>query len=430
MRKFEDIVTNEKFFVEKIDNGLTVIVMPKKDFYKTYAIFSTKYGSQDLEFISLKEDNYIKTPEGIAHFLEHKLFEREDGSDVANIFANFGADVNAYTTSTNTAYLFSTVENVYENLKTLIDFVQTPYFSDAAIEKERGIIEQELLMYLDNPQNVLYFATLKGLYKENTVRNEIGGTIESIKEIDKELLYKCHETFYHPSNMVLVVVGNVKEDEVIDFVKENQQEKIFLPKNNTSSKYYLESSEINQKETILEMDVNIPKVSFGIKFPLDHKTKYELLKIQTAIEILVQIYFDDSSIYYEDMMEKEILNNSFSFDTYSEETYCHSIFSLDSTKPMDFVNKMEEMISLINKKEIVEKEFIRFKRYYQTLNLKRFDNIEYIAGLMVDLEHMGLNYFDLMKVVDELTIEDIEAVKKYFKLSSTAYVIINPKNNG
>ena len=223
MIKFEEKKVNEKFFVEKLDNGLTVIVMPKKGFYKTYAVFSTKYGSQDLEFIPLNEKEYFKSPEGIAHFLEHKLFEKEECTDVANVFASLGADVNAYTTSTNTAYLFSTVDNVYESLETLIDFVQTPYFTDASIEKERGIIEQELLMYLDNPQNILYFATLKGLYKDNTVRNEIGGTVESIKDIDKELLYKCHETFYHPSNMVLVVVGNVNEEEVINFVKENKE---------------------------------------------------------------------------------------------------------------------------------------------------------------------------------------------------------------
>ena len=427
MIKFEEKKVNEKFFVEKLDNGLTVIVMPKKGFYKTYAVFSTKYGSQDLKFIPLNEKEYFKSPEGIAHFLEHKLFEKEECTDVANVFASLGADVNAYTTSTNTAYLFSTVDNVYESLETLIDFVQTPYFTDASIEKERGIIEQELLMYLDNPQNILYFATLKGLYKDNTVRNEIGGTVESIKDIDKELLYKCHETFYHPSNMVLVVVGNVNEEEVINFVKENQNKKVFKPFNKPESKYYLEDTTVYEKETNILMDVNIPKVSYGIKFPINTDNPYELLKLETALEILVQIYFDDSSSYYEEMMDEDIINNSFSFDTYSETTYNHSIFTLDSTHPMEFVNKMNEIVEIINSKEVSEIDFTRFKKYYQTLNLKRFDNIEYIAGLMVDLEHMGLNYFDLMKVVNELTLDDINNVRKYFNLENTAYVIINPK---
>ena len=185
MIEYKNDKIQEKYYVEVLENGLTVYLYPKKDFYKTYAIFSTKYGSQDIEFTPIDLENSINTPEGIAHFLEHKLFENEDGTDASTLFAKTGADVNAFTTANQTAYLFSATNSINDNIELLLDFVQEPCFKKASIDKERGIIEQELLMYLDQPQSVLYFGLLKSLYKKNNVRNEIGGSVESIKQINE-----------------------------------------------------------------------------------------------------------------------------------------------------------------------------------------------------------------------------------------------------
>ena len=156
MKIFENKKLQEKYYLEILDNGLKVYLMPKDEFHKTYAVFSTKYGSRDIEFIPSGEKTYLKTPEGIAHFLEHKLFENEDGTDASNIFASLGADVNAFTTNYQTSYLFSTTSDVKDNIELLLNFVQKPYFNKDGIERERGIIEQELLMYLDQPQNIQY----------------------------------------------------------------------------------------------------------------------------------------------------------------------------------------------------------------------------------------------------------------------------------
>ena len=310
MKIFENKKLQEKYYLEILDNGLKVYLMPKDEFHKTYAVFSTKYGSRDIEFIPSGEKTYLKTPEGIAHFLEHKLFENEDGTDASNIFASLGADVNAFTTNYQTSYLFSTTSDVKDNIELLLNFVQKPYFNKDGIERERGIIEQELLMYLDQPQNIQYYGILKALYKQNNIRNEIGGTIDSIKEINEELLYTCYNTFYHPSNMVLAIVGKFDKDEIIKLIKDNQSKKEFSKPTIIERKYCLEDAMVNQKNSFIDMNVNFPKVSVGLKFPSEKNQPKDFLRKFTALEILIDIYFDESSLYYEEMMNNNIINNS------------------------------------------------------------------------------------------------------------------------
>ncbi|WP_010093319.1 EF-P 5-aminopentanol modification-associated protein YfmH [Ornithinibacillus scapharcae] len=193
----------ETLYQEKLDNGLTVFLLPRPQMSKTYAIFSTNYGSIDRTFVPIGETDKITVPDGIAHFLEHKLFEKED-RDVFADFGKQGASANAYTSFTKTAYLFSATTNIEENVKTLLDFVQDPYFSEKSVEKEKGIIGQEIKMYDDQPDWQSFMGTLKGLFKETPVNIDIAGTVESISKITKDDLYTCYHTFYHPENMVFL----------------------------------------------------------------------------------------------------------------------------------------------------------------------------------------------------------------------------------
>ena len=199
-------------------SGLTVLVCPKK-MSTSYALFATKYGSLERTFRK-GDEPFVTVPDGIAHFLEHKLFEEEDGSDVFSKFAALGANANAYTSNELTAYLFSTTKNVIESLRVLLDFVTHPYFTKENVQKEQGIIGQEIGMYDDNPGSRIYYALLEGLYKKHNVRINIAGTVETIAEITPELLYQCYNTFYHPSNMVLSICGNVTVEEVMAVAKE------------------------------------------------------------------------------------------------------------------------------------------------------------------------------------------------------------------
>ena len=205
---YKNRIINEEVISAKLDSGLDVLLIPKKGYIKKYAIFSTKYGSNDNKFIPINENDVIQVPEGIAHFLEHKLFEEPEGN-IFDEFSKLGTNVNAFTNFNQTSYLFSCTDNFCESLELLIKFVQNPYFTDENVEKEKGIIAQEIKMYEDNPGWRVFFNALKGMYFEHPVKIDIAGTIESIQNIDKETLYKCYNTFYNPKNMVLVTVGEI-----------------------------------------------------------------------------------------------------------------------------------------------------------------------------------------------------------------------------
>ena len=336
MIKHENKILNETYYELTLDNGLKVFLMPKNDYYKTFAVFATKYGSRDTEFIPLGEKEFIKTPEGIAHFLEHKLFENEDGTDVSNLFATFGADANAFTTNDMTSYLFSTTTEFDNNLELLLDFVQSPYFTKQGIDKERGIIEQELLMYLDLPQNVQYFGILKGMYKQNHIRNEIGGTIESISEINEDLLYTCYNTFYHPSNMVLTIVGKFDLDNTIELIKNNQSKKIFETAQPIERKHFIETEEVNQENSFIDMNINSIKVSIGLKVACEELNNYDYMKKAILLDMITDLYFNEASNDYEQLIEEGIINNSFDFGSYFDKTYRHIIINLDTDEPEIF----------------------------------------------------------------------------------------------
>src|SRR5690606_17846313 len=207
----------EQVYQARLDNGLGVFVMPKPGFHKKYAVFSTRYGSVDNRFRRPDRDEVIQVPDGIAHFLEHQLFQDASGH-VFNAFADLGASVNAYTSYTMTSYLFSTTDNFPQAFDKLLDFVQAPHFTEAGVRKEIGIIEQEIRMYQDFPRHRLSQNLLQALYHVHPVRIDIAGTVESIREITADTLQLCYDTFYHPSNMAVLVVGDVEPDAVLQQV--------------------------------------------------------------------------------------------------------------------------------------------------------------------------------------------------------------------
>ncbi|MER1935456.1 MAG: pitrilysin family protein, partial [Priestia megaterium] len=249
MEKIEFSQLQEQLYHEKMDNGLQVYILPKPEFNKTFATFTTNYGSIDNQFVPLNENEMTKVPDGIAHFLEHKLFEKEDG-DVFQQFSKQGASANAFTSFTRTAYLFSCTSNFEENLETLVDFVQEPYFSEKTVEKEKGIIGQEITMYDDNPDWRLYFGTIQNMYKNHPVKIDIAGTIESISHINKDLLYTCYETFYHPSNMLLFIVGPVDAEKVMKQVRDNQQKKDYKEISDIQRHFDEEPETVDQEKQV------------------------------------------------------------------------------------------------------------------------------------------------------------------------------------
>ncbi|OAJ74220.1 zinc protease, partial [Brevibacillus sp. SKDU10] len=296
---------NETLYHEKLPNGLSVYLLPKEGFSKTYAVFTTRYGSNDSHF-RLNNQETINVPDGIAHFLEHKLFEKED-RDVFQDFSRNGASYNAFTSFNRTAYLFSSTDKVEENLKILLDFVQEPYFSEASVEKEKGIIGQEIQMYDDNPDWKVYVNLLKAMYQKYPVRIEIAGTIETITPITKDMLYQCYETFYHPSNMVLFVVGGFDKDQIGELIRSNQQAKNFPPAPIIERFFPEEPLEVGEKLVEAHLSVAIPKIYIGFKEAKNQLFGEELLKRELTTKLMLDLLFGNSSSFYQRYYDEGLL---------------------------------------------------------------------------------------------------------------------------
>ena len=282
MEIIENSIIKERIYKETLKNGLTVIIIPKKDIQKKYAIIGTHFGSIDNEFVLPTTGEKIKIPDGVAHFLEHKMFEQKSGINSLDTLSSLGVDANAYTTNDHTAYLFEATDNFYEALDELMDYVQNPYFTDENVEKEKGIIAQEITMYDDNPGWQVYMKCLQAMYKESPIKIDIAGTVESIYKINKEILYNCYNTFYHPSNMAMVVCGDFKPDEIIEEIKK----RIIFKGNQAEIKriYKEEPIEILQNEIETQMDVTNQLFTIGIK---DKTEKENKVKKHIAIQIIL-----------------------------------------------------------------------------------------------------------------------------------------------
>ena len=258
MEKIYYQTLKETLFHEKLENGLEVYLLPKIGFEKTYGLFSTRFGSIDTTFVPLGQKEMIKVEDGIAHFLEHKMFDMENG-DAADEFAKLGASSNAFTSSSRTAYLFSTTTNENDCVELLLDFVQSLNITDESVEKEKGIICQEIKMYDDDPDWRVYFGAIANLYHKHPVKIDIAGTCETVNNTYKDMLELCYQTFYHPHNMMLFVVGNINPEELIGVIKENQNKKHFLSENAIQRLKIEEPTSVAVKEQIDTMQVEIDK---------------------------------------------------------------------------------------------------------------------------------------------------------------------------
>ena len=308
MQIIENLKVKEKVYMEKLENGLAVMVIPKKDVLKKYLIWGTRYGSIDSEFIVPGEKEKTQVPMGVAHFLEHKMFEQENGTNSLDVLTALGVNANAYTSNDHTAYLFECTENFYEAMDELMDYVQHPYFTDENVEKEKGIIGQEIKMYDDYPDWRVYYNSLEAMYHNNPVKLDTAGTIESISKIDKDVLYRCYQTFYHPSNMVLVVCGDFEPEKMIEEVK-----KRLIPNKQTGEItriYPTEPEEIVKEKVEQTLEVSQPLFTIGIKDKPEIcgvENKNVMIKKQIAIEILLNLIIGRSSALYQELYQNGIL---------------------------------------------------------------------------------------------------------------------------
>lgn len=415
MNKKEYTQINETLYTEVLANGLKVYLLPKPGFHKTYGLFTTNYGSIDNHF-GYKNESLHQVPDGIAHFLEHKMFEKEEG-DVFQVFGQQGASANAFTSFTRTSYLFSATEKIKENLETLLDFVQEPYFTKETVEKEKGIIGQEIQMYDDDPNWRQFFGMLHNLYPNHPVGIDIAGTVESIAEITAEDLYLCYQTFYHPSNMTLFIVGNIDVEETMQWISANQAQKTFAPIRQIERVFPADSYDSIERFNQLKMAITRKKTIVGIKglqqnLPSDAKEK---MIFRSALHLLFQMLLGNTSANFLRLYNEEVIDDTFGFEFNLDRAFHFADFSTDTENPDQFEKEIQTiLLNYRNDPEVNETNLALLKKktlgkYFQSLN-----SLEHIANQFTQDLFGEYTLFDMPEIIQSLTLADLYQAAERF----------------
>lgn len=407
MERIEHQQLEETLYYEQLPNGLQVYLLSKPGFNKTYATFTTRYGSIDNHFQPPGGEE-IRVPDGIAHFLEHKMFEKKDG-DVFNIFSQQGASANAFTSFDRTAYLFSCTDNVEQNLTTLIDFVQDPYFTDQSVEKEKGIIGQEIRMYDDNPDWRSYFGLIDSMFAAHPVKIDIAGTVESIAKIDKEMLYTCYETFYHPSNMLLFVVGPIEPEPIMELVRANQAAKPYQAMGEIGRFFPEEPQKVNQADKEIHLSVGIAKCLFGFKENQQAVRLQgdDLVRQELATEVMLEAIFGESSDLYQSLYDEGLIDDHFGYDYSLEQGYGFSVVGGDTPDPETLVERIRSALPKIQEEGIPADVVERIRKKKTGGYLRSLNSPEWIANRFTRYKFNGADLFQVVPLLESLTAADV-----------------------
>ncbi len=428
MEKLYFNTLKETLYHEKMDNGLEVYLLPKPGFEKTYGLFSTRFGAIDTTFVPLHQDKMIKVEDGIAHFLEHKMFDM-DGGDASEEFAKLGASTNAFTSSSRTAYLFSTTTNEYACIELLLDFVQKLEITPESVEKEKGIIGQEIKMYDDDPDWRVYFGSIQNLYQKHPVAVDIAGTVETVNRTNKEMLETCYNTFYHPSNMMIFVVGNIDPNKAMETIKTNQSKKDFKLAKPIICQKVAEPEAIKTKETVLTMDVEMNKIIVSIKVNDILENPKDKIKRELSLNLLFDLLFSKSAKLYNEWLNQGIINDSFSASFTQERDYAFIQIGCDCNDYQTLKEKLLDLITNFDQLKIQENDFNRIKKKNIGLFINMFNSPESIANLFSRYYFEGINALDLVDEVAALKLEDIYNVFKYFNINNTSTCIVKKNNH-
>lgn len=425
MKIIESLKIKEKEYIETLDNGMTVIIIPKPGLDKKYIIWGTHFGSIDNRFIMPNSKEEVFIPDGVAHFLEHKMFEQPDGSNSLDTLMALGLNANAYTTNDHTAYLFECTDNFYEGLDELMDYVQHPYFTEENVEKEKGIIGQEIKMYDDEPSWRLYMNAMDCIYKENPIKIDIAGSVESISKITPDVLYKCYNTFYNPSNMTMVVCGDFNPENLLEEIK-----KRILPheKQGTIKRIYpKKENEINKPYKEEQMEVSLPLFAIGFKDAIENN-KEEIVKRHIAIEILLNMIIGKSSEGYKELYEQGILLVEPDMDYEFSNEYAHVLISGQSNNPEKVKEKIRNVIGKYKIDGINEEHFNRISKKVYGDYVVEYNNVGDISRMFLSDKMKGINSFDYIEKYNSVTKEYTEEImKNVFKEENMVMSVITGK---
>lgn len=413
MKIVESSALGEKYYEIDHKSGLKIFVMPKENYKSTYAVFGTKYGSIDTRFKRSDSDEFTVVPEGIAHFLEHKLFESEE-LDAFTRYAETGASANAYTSFDKTCYLFQCSDRFEDSLRILLDFVTHPYFTKETVEKEQGIIGQEITMYYDVAGWMSTFNLLRCLYKNHPVRIDIAGTVESISEITDKLLYDCYNTFYNLHNMALVVVGNADADRIVAICDEclEKAENVSVERS-----FEDEPRDIVKAYDEYHLAMSVPVFSFGYKEKCE--TPERTLKEIVETNILLEVLIGESSPLYSSLIEKGLINSQFSKEFFVGYGYEAIMFDGESTNPQAVADEIKREVARLKKDGIDDELFETVRRNLYGKEIMQYNDIDAVANGMISCYFSDYGIFDTMDIYKNVTKADIE--KRLFEVMDEKY---------
>ena len=392
----------ETAHMSKLDNGLQIIVVPKPGYAKKYAFFATRYGGMDTRFEL--DGKWLDTPAGIAHYLEHKTFDTEDGNALQTLALN-GADPNAFTSNDMTGYYFDSTEKFEENLDILLKFVSIPYYTPESVEKERGIIAQEIRMTEDEPDWQIYMRMLRAMYAKHTARVAIAGTVESIQDITADVLNQCHKAFYTPSNMILTVVGDV------DPARIEETALRILPKSGgpeIARDYGDETDEIPEHETRIDMEVSSPQFLAGFKCPPAPRGEARLRQSLIG-ELAGDILLGDSSPLYQKLYEAGLINGSFGGDYDLMPGLACFYAGGESRDSRAVTDEILKEAARLGGGAIDPDFFERIRRANYGAWIRSLNSFENIAVSLTEGYFNGYNPFRFPDIFESVTLDDIAA---------------------
>lgn len=418
---FYSEILQERYEKVEHPSGLTILIYPMKNFQSTVAMIGTRFGSVNERFKLAGEKQFFQIPAGTAHYLEHQLFESE-GKDAFTLFSDMGASANAYTSFNETAYYFSCTDKFEQSLSVLLDFVQNPYFTAETVEKERGIIGQEITMYNDNPEWRTMFSCLQALYQKNPVRQDIAGTIESIAKIDKDILYECYHTFYNLHNMVLVVVGRFEPDNVLDLVdkhlRQDKKPAILLDED-------VEPEAVAQKKVMSKMDITVPQ--FCIGFKLAPKAGLEKMRAELAFEVLFEYLLGNGSALYQDFYQSGLVKGGEVFsEVFSGAGYFSILVSGESSNPDEVYQKICQAVEQAKKEGISQKNFERVRKCLFGKYLASSGSVREVASYLFTNSLLEMNYFDIFQILSDFKVEDILSALSTISTENTSLSVVEP----
>ncbi len=420
IKKIQSDILGDSYYEVKHPSGLTVMVYPKEGYSTTYAIFGTNYGSIDT-YIKTAGSDPRPIPEGTAHYLEHKLFESEE-LDAFERFAKTGASANAYTSFDKTCFLFSCASNFADNLHILMDFVQHPYFTEQTVQKEQGIIGQEIRMYQDEPGWQVLFNLLKCLYQKHPVKIDIAGTVESISHITADLLYDCYNNFYSLNNMVLCVAGNTTVDEVMSVV---DAEVVDRPNIQVERADYGEPAEVVKTREEEQLAVAMPLFALGFKEHWD--TPVRTLKEKLIANFLLDYIAGEMSPLYNRLLNEGLINTSFGYEYFTGYGYSTIIFEGESKDPNAVADAIRAEIARVKKEGLQQEEFERILKMSYGKAIMDYNDIDGLANDMVAAHFEGWGLFDDLDIYRNLTVEDVESqLERELNDEYSAISIIRP----